>query len=77
MVRLRPANFPNSDVISCTLDTDAGTLTYSINGERSGVALHHLPRGQSLRPWAAVFVGARGDSVSISPCYSFAIDPER
>jgi hypothetical protein len=38
--------------VECTLDTDAGTLAFSVNMGASLLALRGFPRCASMRPWA-------------------------
>lgn len=56
--------------ISCLLDVERGTLSYSVDGSPYVCACSSLPRRQILRPWIAVFGGARADTVEMGPCYT-------
>ena len=51
-------------------DVERGTLSYSVDGSPYVCACSSLPRLQILRPWIAVFGGARADTVEMGPCYT-------
>jgi len=53
------------DVVHVTVDHDAGTLSFALNGGAPSLAVTGFPKGAALRPW--VRIRDRVDRVSLQP----------